>query len=148
MLLSACGASMPLSVDGGNDAGVDAGTMDPFTRTWQLSGSVGAHQFYFPLELALASDGNYRGRSAGCTLPLEKINSTTLHAVQTTCTFTQQDLLQTRLNGLVPAFGDPVSMTFVGGGEVRLVAGVLTANGTVLDTRFPAAPLSYSFSTQ
>ncbi len=150
--LLSCGAPPSASDAGDDDAGTtltDAG-MDALAGTWTLSGTVsfGAnpYQLVGPLTLTRASDGNYRALMSGCTIPFEQVSTTTLRSVETTCSFTQADLTQVTLNGFTPGFGDSVTMRFSGGGEVRLVADVFSANGGVVDLHFPNVPGTWSFS--
>lgn len=156
-LFAACGSapSPDAGVDAGttmtvSDAGTDAGT-DPLAGRWKLTGTVnfgGSNTYMFetPITLTRASDGNYRADSAGCTIPFVTVNATTLSSVDTTCTFSESELTETKLNGNTPAFGSDISMHFLVNGEIRLVAGVLSVSGPIVNLQFPMVTGTYSFS--
>jgi hypothetical protein len=127
------------TVDAGTLTG-DAGTSDPFVGTWRLGGPIGTTNFTFPLHVVAASDGNYRGEYAGCTIPLAKSSATHLTGVGANCTVTAAQLQDsTYYGGNAPQFGNPIMLVFESGTDVSVIADVMTATGafTAQNSRVP-----------
>jgi hypothetical protein len=145
------GCSSPLTdTDGGTDAGLVStgdGGFDAVAGAWSLSGPIASNTFVFPLNVVLASDGNYRAEFAGCVMPLQKVTPTHLTGAAVNCTFDAASLSTSRLNGSAPQFGGTVLIAFEAGTDVTVVADVFTATGAFLyDTT--AQRITFTFSGQ